>query len=82
VTGFNQEVTVAVHSLGTSCIYGTTAGGTDLGTAVSGTTTKDAELVLNAKLPLIKTAAGFGCANPAEWIGTYKVTKPTPLIFD
>ena len=80
VSGTNSQVTVAIHVLGTSCVYGTSTG-TTLGTAVSGTTTTDATLSINANLTLIKSE-GFGCANPANWSGSYKVTTPTPLIFD
>jgi hypothetical protein len=79
VSGSGSEVTVAIDSLNVSCVYGTKTG-TALGTLKSGTSTTDATMTINANLPLI--SGGFACANPANWSGSYTVTKPTPLIVD
>jgi hypothetical protein len=76
VSGSGSEVTVGISSLGTSCIYGTKTG-TALGTLVGGT---PAKMTIKANLPLVKTASGFGCASPAEWSGSYTVTKPSTLL--
>lgn len=77
VSGSGSEVTVSLF--GTSCTYGTGAG-TTLGKLTSGTTSTDATMTINANLPLI--SGGFACGNPANWSGSYLVTKPTPLIVD
>jgi hypothetical protein len=74
VSGSGSEVTVAVF--GTSCVYGTKTG-TALGTLTGGT---PAKMTINANLPLV--SGGFGCANPANWSGSYTVTKPTTLLVD
>jgi hypothetical protein len=74
VSGSGSEVTVAVF--GTSCVYGTKTG-TALGTLTGGT---PAKMTINANLPLI--SGGFGCANPANWSGSYTVTNPKTLLVD
>ncbi|MDQ3724723.1 MAG: hypothetical protein M3335_02340 [Actinomycetota bacterium] len=72
VTSEGAEVTVAIGS--TSCVYGTTAGATSIGTLSGGSPAK-----LNASASLTRISGGFLCANPAKWTATYTVTTPNPL---
>jgi hypothetical protein len=75
VKGYNSQVTTSIF--GTSCVYGTAAGGTTLGTVVGGT---PAKMTISASLP--KISGGFLCANPAKWSGSYTVTTPSTLLID
>ena len=77
VTGMNTKVTF--EALGFSCVYGTAAGGTDLGilTGSGGLGGATATMDINANLPRIE--GGFPCPANALWEGKYKITEPDYL---
>ena len=72
LTGSGFEVTVDTTIFG-SCIFTLTAG-THLGT-LTGTGIGDATMHINA---VVSRKSGL-CPATEKWVGTYKVTKPTPL---
>jgi hypothetical protein len=69
VVGKNSKVTVGVF--GVSCVYGTSAEGTKLGTVKGG---EAPELVVNAAIP--KLEGGFLCPASARLTGTFIFTTP------
>jgi len=74
VFGFNTKVTMLVN--GMHCIFGTSAGGTKLGTLTGGT---PAKLALSTTLPLLEGSA-FVCGSTGTLSGTYTVTKPGTVL--
>jgi hypothetical protein len=74
VVGKNSKVTLNVF--GVSCVYGTSAEGTKLGTIKGG---EAPELVVDRALPRIE--GGFLCPSSGVWIATFVVTTPHALHF-
>jgi hypothetical protein len=72
LTGTGFEVTINTGLFG-SCIF-TLGTGTTLGT-LTGSTTTNATMDINA----IATRKSGLCPSTAKWVGTYKVTSPSPL---
>jgi hypothetical protein len=83
LTGKNSEVTVSCS--GVSCIYGTSATGTHLGTVTgSATDTGNATVDLGnletgKGASLEKKGGSFLCPSTGEWTGHYWITEPHPL---
>jgi hypothetical protein len=75
VKSFGAEVTIG-GLFGVSCVYGTSATGTTLGTLV-GSTTGDATLSINT--PVERKSGGFLCPASGNWVASYTVTSPSPL---
>jgi len=82
LTGKNSRVTI--NCSGVSCIFGTAATGTEIGTIHSSTSpTTHAELTANAKLPYFTgDASNFTCtlgSGTGSWKAEYTITEPKPL---
>lgn len=77
VTGKGTEVTLKGGMLFGTCVYGTTAAGTHLGTLTGG---NPATFKIEAVVPLIKDESVFGICQPhVLWTAAYSVTAPTPF---
>ena len=79
----NKDSEVTVTCSGVSCIFGSTSGGTDIGTMTGG---NPATLATNDPIPWIAgdspnfvCTAGGGTAN---WLSTYEVVAPEPLFIE
>ena len=75
VKSYGAEVTTAI--LGVSCIYGTPAGGLELGT-LKGSETESATIAIN-KTVEFKSGPSLICPQSTVWNANYKVTNPSPL---
>jgi hypothetical protein len=69
VIGKNSKVTLGIF--GVSCVYGTSAEGTKLGTIKGGT---GAELVADAAIPRVE--GGFLCPSSIRWKAWFIITTP------
>jgi Tfp pilus assembly protein PilV len=74
VKSYGAEVTTAI--LGLSCVYGTPAGGLELGT-LKGSETESATIEINK--PVEFKSGSIACPQSTVWKAKYKVTNPSPL---
>jgi hypothetical protein len=75
VTSLGAEVTV--EHVGTHCIFGTGATGTDIGRATgSANTGSTAKLDISATIPRIGGRSGAFCGSSAPWTGSYSLDTP------
>jgi len=81
LTGKNSSVTI--NCSGVSCIFGTAAAGTPIGTVTGG---GPATLKAEAKLPYITgDASNFTCtlgSGTGTWNASYEATAPNPLFVE
>lgn len=78
VTSKNAEVTVEIG--GVSCVYGTSATGTKLGTLTEpASSTSDTVLDVDTEGGLEKKSGSFLCPTETRWTAEYTVTSPKPL---
>lgn len=79
VTSIGTKVTFNCTPLGTQCIFGTKAEGTDVGTLTSGNpATVDEAGTVNWSSGT-NDEGSFLCGSTAKWEGTYEITEPKPL---
>lgn len=80
VTAKNSKVTVKCTALGSSCIFGTSATGTDMGEITGGT--EPAEMHPKTTLTWISGDAGaFICGSTSTWSGEFELIEPLTAVY-